>query len=106
MFSFPGKATEGFVAVPATGKAGFYVADVATRSGLLAGRWVVDANGKSFGVLRLNGVIIGNPPIAPAVSFGSTVLHPVLTTVVVGYPQNPIYPVSPTYPVTLAYPTV
>ncbi|HYA45845.1 MAG TPA: hypothetical protein VED59_09560 [Acidimicrobiales bacterium] len=105
MFSFPGKAAEGFVGVLATGKAGFYVADIATKRGLLAGRWVVDANGRSFGVLRLNGVIVGNPAIAPAIAFDSAVLHPVLTTVVVGYPQNPIYPTSPTYPVTLAHPS-
>ena len=94
IFSLPGTAPEAFVASPATSKAGFYVADLATK----AGHWVVAANGTSAGVLRLNGTIISNPPVAPSLSTSGGVLHPVPTAVVTGYPTSPVFPDNPIYP--------
>jgi hypothetical protein len=103
-FFLPAEPPALFVAVPATGRAGFYVADATAKAGHLAGRWVVGTNGASAGVLRLNGTIISNRPIARTISLESTVLHPRRTTVVLGYPQSLVFPNVPVYPAGPVHP--
>ncbi len=51
--------------------------------------------GQSAGVLRLDGTIIANPPIATHISIAGSALHPVPTTVVAGYATSPVHPSSP-----------
>jgi hypothetical protein len=71
-----GQPAAHFTARLTTGAAGLYQATTAAADGTLLGRWIVGNDGAIVGVVRRNGLPVGNPALQQTVKVGSSTLTP------------------------------